>query len=207
MKKKKIDYYEEFIKMIEIIEKTTVRFQQLMCNYDKNELMTAVEEIHHLEHDADDIVHEVRQYLITDFLPPIDREDIGLLLHQLDDVVDGIDEITKNFEILNIQYSKQKSVSEYIDLLVEAAKKIKQVFQNLPNKKERPKLLENANELNQIENKADRIYETYIKNLFLEEKDPIEVIKWTTIYNNFESIFDCYEEIAHDIEDIIMKTL
>ena len=37
-----------------------------------------------LEHEADNIVHKMRNYLIKDFLPPIDREDISLIINKLD---------------------------------------------------------------------------------------------------------------------------
>ena len=207
MKKIKINYFEEFIKMTEIIEESTNIFIELMENYSTKNLEKVNENIHKLENDSDHIVHNVRNYLISDFLPPIDREDIGLLLHKLDNVEDGLDEITKNFYILNITEMKEKPLKEYIELLKEASKMIKKVFENLSNPKDKGKLLESIIHINEIEDKADKVYEKYIRKLYEKETNSIEVIKWTTIYNGFEYLFDNYETVADCIEDIIIKTL
>ena len=107
MKKNKLNYYDEFIKMIEIIERTTVLLKDLIDNYNFDSLEEKNNLIHDLEHEADKIVFDVRNYLISDFLPPIDREDIGILLHILDNVEDEIDEIAKNFYILNVKSIKE----------------------------------------------------------------------------------------------------
>lgn len=207
MRKEKLNYYEEFIKMAEIIDETTNIFKDLMENYSTKILEEKNIEIHNLEHESDKIVHKVRSYLISDFLPPIDREDVGLLLHKLDNVEDELDEISKNFDILNIKEVREKPLQEYIELLKEASEKNKEVFSNLSNNKNRKYLLKVTIELDEIEDKADRVYEKYMKLLYEQEKDPIEVIKWTTIYNGFESLFDNYETVANCIEDIIIKTL
>ena len=46
-----------------------------------------------------------------------------------------------------------------------------------------------------------------MKNLYEKEKDSLTVIKWTTIYNGFESLFDNYAAVADCVEEIIIKTL
>ena len=207
MKKEKLNYFEEFIKITEIIDQTTIKLKEILNNYNINTLKGDNEEIHKLENESDQIVHKVNNYLISDFLPPIEREDIILLLHKLDDVEDGLDEISKNFYILNIENLKEETIKEFINLLDEASKKIKDVFLNLSNKKNKKELLQNAIELNEIENKADIVFENVMKSLYENEKNATEIIKWTTIYNGFENIFDNYEEVARTIEDIIIKTL
>lgn len=207
MKKNKLNYYDEFIKMIEIIERTTVLLKDLIDNYNFDSLEEKNNLIHDLEHEADKIVFDVRNYLISDFLPPIDREDIGILLHILDNVEDEIDEIAKNFYILNVKSIKEISFQEYIDLLEEAALTTKKIFNGLSNKKKRKALLDVVNDLYYVEDKADRVYEKYMKILYEKERNSLNVIKWTTIFNGFETLFDNYEAVADCIEEIIIKTL
>ena len=207
MKKNKLNYYDEFIKMIEIIERTTVLLKDLIDNYNFDSLEEKNNLIHDLEHEADKIVFDVRNYLISDFLPPIDRVDIGILLHILDNVEDEIDEIAKNFYILNVKSIKEISFQEYIDLLEEAALTTKKIFNGLSNKKKRKALLDVVNDLYYVEDKADRVYEKYMKILYEKERNSLNVIKWTTIFNGFETLFDNYEAVADCIEEIIIKTL
>lgn len=54
-----------------------------------------------LEHQADDVVHNIFIELSKNFITPFDREDIHALAAAMDDVVDCIDEVgnkMKNYE-------------------------------------------------------------------------------------------------------------
>ena len=44
-----------------------------------------------------------------------------------------------------------------------------------------------------------------MKKLYKEETDPVEIIKWTTIYNCMENTTDACEKIADSLEDVVMK--
>ena len=50
-----------------------------------------------------------------------------------------------------------------------------------------------------------KVYQDAIKNLFENEKDAVEVIKWKNIYNYLENCLDAAEDIANDLEEIIFK--
>ena len=62
-----------------------------------------------------------------------------------------------------------------------------------------------AIDINNIEENGDRIFEKAIKNLYKNEKNSIEVLKWNTIYNTLENCFDAYESVANTIEGIVLK--
>ena len=74
----------------------------------------------------------MRNYLIKDFLPPIDREDIVLIGHRLDDLEDGIDEILINFNILNITSVREDAI-EFAELLIECVMSVKDALENFKN--------------------------------------------------------------------------
>src|SRR5512136_444355 len=52
---------------------------------------TKVEKIIELEHKGDGIAHEIIALVHKTFVTPFDREDIALLAHSLDDIVDFIE--------------------------------------------------------------------------------------------------------------------
>ena len=63
-------------------------FEQAEKNKDKNiyclgELVHNKDVVHELENKADDVVHDMENYIIKDFLPPIDRDDINLIIRKL----------------------------------------------------------------------------------------------------------------------------
>ena len=44
-----------------------------------------------------------------------------------------------------------------------------------------------------------------MKNLFTNESNPIEIIKWRKIYDCLENCMDSCEKIANNVEEIILK--
>ena len=203
-KKEKYSYFEEFIKIVEHIEESSNKLKELMNDYNEENLDKSIEEIHKLEHSSDRIVHKMRKFLIKDFLPPIEREDIALIANKLDDIEDGIDEIAIDFKIINIEYIKQDTL-EIIDILVKATTAVKGIFEKLSDLKHPELVEEKLVIVNRLEEQGDRVYEKIISNLYKEEKDPIELIKWVNIYKGFEETIDSCEQISDCIQDVIMK--
>ncbi len=203
-KKEKYSYFEEFLKITEYMEKSSSKLDDLMKNYNMECLDKSIEEIHALEHASDRVVHKMREYLIRDFLPPIEREDIAVIVNKLDDIEDGIDEIAIDFKILNIDHIKEDTL-EIIDILVKATAAVKGIFEKLSDLKHPELIKEKVIVVNKLEEQGDRIYERIISNLYKEEKDPIELIKWVNIYKCFEETIDSCEEISDCIQDVIMK--
>ena len=117
IKKEKYNYFEEFKKVADYIVESANVLKEIMENFNIEKLNTDIHEVHKLENEADKIVHQMRSYLIKDFLPPIDREDIALISHKIDDIEDGVDEILINVKILDI-YEIKPEVMELIDILV-----------------------------------------------------------------------------------------
>ena len=203
-KKEKYSYFEEFIKIAEHIEESSNKLKELMNNYNEEKLDKSIEEIHKLEHSSDRIVHKMRKFLIKDFLPPIEREDIAVIVNKLDDIEDGIDEIAIDFKIINIEYIKQDTL-EIIDILVKATTAVKGIIEKLADLKHPELIEEKIVIVNKLEEQGDRVYEKIISNLYKEEKDPIELIKWVNIYKGFEETIDSCEQISDCIQDVIMK--
>ena len=65
--------------------------------------------------------------------------------------------------------------------------------------------MEQVIEVNRIENEGDVVYRGTLARLFQEEKDPIEIIKWKHIYEQLEESLDACENVANQIEGVIMK--
>ena len=203
-KKEKYNYFEELIKIAEHIETSSNKLKELMNDYNEENLDKSIEEIHKLEHSSDRIVHKMRKFLIKDFLPPLEREDIAVIVNKLDDIEDGIDEIAIDFKIINIEYIKQDTL-EIIDILVKATTAVKGIFEKLSDLKHPELVEEKLVIVNRLEEQGDRVYEKIISNLYKEEKDPIELIKWVNIYKGFEETIDSCEQISDCIQDVIMK--
>ena len=60
-------------------------------------------------------------------------------------------------------------------------------------------------EINNTEENGDKIYEKSIKNLFTNETNSIEILRWNTIYNSLENCIDSFENVANTVGEIILK--
>lgn len=206
MKKKKeeYNYFDEFVKNSKYIVESAEILKETIQNYSVEKLEENIAKVHKLENDADKTLHNMRAFLIKDFLPPIDREDIVLIGHRLDDIEDFIDEILINFNILNITSVREEAL-EFSELLIECANSVRDALENFENFKKADIVKEKAIAINVLEEKADRMFEKAMKKLYKEENDPVEIIKWTTIYNCMENTTDACERIADSLEDVVMK--
>ncbi len=206
MKKKKeeYNYFDEFANNSKYIVESAEVLKETLLNYSQEKLEENISRVHKLENEADQALHKMRAYLIKDFLPPIDREDIVLIGHRLDDIEDCIDEILINFNILNITSVREDAI-EFTDLLIECANSVKDALENFKNFKKVDIVKEKAIAINVLEEKADRLYEKAMKKLYKEETNPVEIIKWTTIYNCMENATDACERVGDCLEDVVMK--
>ena len=204
LKEKNFNYYDEFIKNANIAIEISTILKKHAENYDINNSTEIEEKVHKLENDADKNLHETIDYLVKDFLPPIDREDIVLLVNKIDDIIDYLDEIAINFNILNIVVLRDNFL-EFMELFNKVSVLLKEMLENFKDKKKNEEVYKYLIEINNIEENGDRLYEKAIKSLFTNEKDPIEIIKWKTIYNTLENGIDSFESVANTIGEIVLK--
>ena len=59
--------------------------------------------------------------------------------------------------------------------------------------------------ISRLEKEADSLYSDAVKRLFKDEKDPIEVIKWVSIYEALENSVDRCKDVAEALEAVVVK--
>lgn len=203
-KKEEYNYFDEFVNNSDYIVKSAEILKETLENYSEEILKENIVKVHKLENEADKALHKMRNYLIKDFLPPIDREDIILIGHKLDDIEDDIDEVLINLNIYDVKKIRQ-DIFELVDILIETCKSVKVVLEEFKNSKKYNVILEKTIEINRLEEKSDKVFEKVMKELYSTEKDAIEIIKWSEIYKCLENTIDTCEHVADCIEDTIMK--
>jgi predicted phosphate transport protein (TIGR00153 family) len=162
-----------------------------------------VAEITELEHEGDTITHQVISMLHRTFVTPFDREDIALLAHTMDDVIDFIHSAADSMFIYKIKNPSARA-KELADVIVQAAVELQKAVSCLRHKKQFNKMLESCVEINRLENSADRIYRAAIGELF-DNTDMAYVIKWREIYEHMETATDRAEDVADVIEGVALK--
>ena len=159
-----------------------------------------------IEEQADKITHEIIIELNKTFITPFDREDIYALAHEMDDLVDLIDNAIHHIGIYELS-EKKYSIDEFGKFINLAAHNLDMLIEECFLKQ---KYTEKANtiiiEIHKIEDEVDKIYHHSLKQLFREEKDPISVIKWKDVIENLEEVADKFQEVSITLEGIIVKS-
>jgi predicted phosphate transport protein (TIGR00153 family) len=163
-----------------------------------------VAEITELEHDGDSLTHQIISLLHRTFITPFDREDIALLAHTMDDVLDFIHSAADAMFIYKIPKPTERA-KELADVIVLAACEVEKAVSGLRRKGEFKHMLETCVEINRLENAADRIYRAAIGELFDSKADMAEIIKWREIYEHMETATDRCEDVADVIEGVALK--
>jgi uncharacterized protein len=163
-----------------------------------------VAEITELEHDGDTITHQIISLLHRTFVTPFDREDIAMLAHTMDDVLDFIHSAADAMFIYKIRKPTDRA-RELADVIVMAAMEMQKAVSSLRHKAEFKQMLERCVEINRLENAADRLYRAAIGELFDNAKDMAEIIKWREIYEHMETATDRCEDVADVVEGVALK--
>jgi len=143
-------------------------------------------------------------FLLKDFLPPIEREDIINISHRIDNVIDLTEEVLINLDIFNIDKIEEDAI-KCAQLLVKCCDNLKRLLNEFGNFKKSENIRNEIVEINRLEGEGDILYTECMKKMYLNKRDAIDIIKWTTIYNCFEECFDACESIGDYIETVIMK--
>jgi predicted phosphate transport protein (TIGR00153 family) len=155
-----------------------------------------------VEHVGDGITHDIALRLNQTFITPIDREDIHDLASALDDILDVTEAIADRFVIYKIGMPTDTAL-RLADILYQASVAVGCGVDRLGMT--HSAVTECAVQVNSLENEADRLSRDAISALFEKETDPIAVIKWKEIYENFEAGTDRCEDVANILERIALK--
>ena len=160
-----------------------------------------VEAIKRLEHEADQVTHEVVNRLDRTFITPLDREDIHQLASDLDDVMDAIDGTARRAQIFRLGLAPPgvKQLAEVIQRMVAV------LAEGVSRLKKGDDVMRFCVEAKQLEEEGDAIYHEALGQLFEKERDALEVIKWKEIYDNLEQTLDQGEDVANVLESITLK--
>ena len=168
------------------------------------DVVKSVAEIAELEHQGDIITHQIMAQLHRTFVTPFDREDIALLAHALDDVTDFIDSAADAILIYKIECPTLRA-KELADVIVQASIEVEKVMPKLRRRAELKQVLERCVEINRLENVADRIFRAAMAELFDDDIDIAQVIKWREIYEYLETATDRCEDVANVLEGVALK--
>ena len=153
------------------------------------------------QQEADQAAHDLDLNVDKLFIPPMDREDIHLLSTRLSLVADFIGGTARRAVSLKATTRREPAVA-LARILVRAVREIEAAVRHIRSGDE---VLQLCRAIKQAEEEADAVWEAAVTELFAGRPDPIDVIRWKTIYDQLEDTLDACEDVANELETITVK--
>ena len=157
-----------------------------------------------LERDGDEITHRILESLHRSFVTPIDREDIALLANKMDDMLDFMEGAVKRLFLYHIDQPTPRAI-EITYIINKVAIELTKAIPLLRKQGRLKEILPHCIEIHRLENEADDLQHAAVADLFEEETNVKEIIKWRDIYDSLERAVDRGEDVANVLEGIVLK--
>lgn len=175
-------------------------------HFDVDKLEEVKDSVHKIEHQADNVKHDVTAKLLTEFMTPIDREDIFELLKLIDDVTDAIEEVSLKLYLYNYTELPPNSV-KFIESTVECMKKTEECLAHFPDYLNKDEFEPYVREVIKLEEMGDVQYIENVHYLYHNEKDALKIHKAESLYSLLEEVSDKCREVCRFVHNIALKNI
>ena len=165
-----------------------------------------VREIHEREHDADNVIREVLTTVRRTFLTPFDRGAITSLIGSMDDAVDEMQAAASAIDLYELKEFDQE-MKDMAAIIVDAARLTAEAMPLLRDVGANgARLHELTGRLVRMEGHADEIHAAGLKKAFQTygTTDTLHFIVAREIYKHLERIADSFEDVANEIDGIVI---
>lgn len=199
-------FYPLFIDQLEnICNAADILVTQFKDNNDDNQA-EYYKAIHMLETKGDHITAKIYDELDKTFVTPFDRDDIHILASRIDTFLDFIHDCSRKKVMYHPKSTYEEDVT-IVDMIKEDALVLNDIIKNLEYlSKNSAHIMRQCARIKEIEHRVDDMYETFISNLFHNEKDAIELVKHKNIVQALEDTTDRAKDIADTIRSLIVKS-
>ena len=207
-KKHKFDYFDAFEKQSAMAVKEAELLIEAIENFTEAEdLRGIMDRAHQIEHEGDEVNHAIFKTVATDFITPIEREDIIELSQYLDNIIDYIEDVMQRFYMYDVHFMHHDA-EEFACLIKKSCVALDKAMVDFRNFKKSKNFKQLVIQVSDNEEEADALYVEVIRNLHVNHADePMHVLKWSRLYAFMESCCDACEHTADLMSTILLKNM
>lgn len=172
---------------------------------DASQLDDYVQKAVDIEHQADDITHEIVNQLNKTFVTPFDREDIYNLAEELDDIIDQLEDVVHNVDIYHVD-PKEKFLSDFAEVILKDGQAMMELAEKLKSQKYSDEFRQLILKIHELEDDGDEIFLSFMSELFQNGQNPITIIKLKVLAEGLEEIIDKFQKASNVCENILVKS-
>lgn len=207
-KKQKFDYFKAYERLTDLaVGESEILLEAFESFTEADALEEVLPRVHELEHKGDEINHDIFSSAATDFMPPIDREDIVELAHALDNVLDYIEDVLTHMYMYDIRTMPEDAL-QFARLIKKSCKALDKVAEEFHDFKKSKKFKQLVIAINDYEEEGDVLYGKAMRHLHTVENDDVmHVLVWSRIYERMEKCCDACEHAADIVSTILLKNM
>jgi predicted phosphate transport protein (TIGR00153 family) len=168
---------------------------------ERDELFLKIDE---LEQKGEDITRLTNLELSRNFITPFDREDIHSLITSIDRVADNLHGASSRMRLYQVG-KITKSIRKLTEINLEACQNIDSAVKELRDLKKMKKITDACSRINKLEAKSDNVYDKAVADIFENETDAKNIIKYKEVLSVLETATDKCKGVASVLESISVK--
>ncbi|MGV3459326.1 MAG: DUF47 domain-containing protein [Flavobacterium sp.] len=173
-------------------------------NLPKGEREQHLKRIEELEGIIEEIAHKTNIELSRNFITPFDREDVHALISAIDDVADYMYGAASRMRLYQVE-KITKSIRKMTEINLEACQLIQAAIADLKDMKNLAGIAEVSKRIYKLENKSDNVFDKAVADIFENETDAKNIIKYKEVLSALESATDKCKSVANVLESIAVK--
>jgi predicted phosphate transport protein (TIGR00153 family) len=164
-----------------------------------------IAEINRREHEADDIIRQVLRSVRQTFLTPFDRGSITKLIGAMDDAIDEMQDTARAIALYELK-GFEPEMKRMVTIIVEAAGLMAHAIPMLRDiSRNGTKIHGLTEKLVRLESDADVVHAAGLKKAFQDHSgEPMQFMVAREIYKHLERITDAFEDVANEIDGIVI---
>ena len=165
-----------------------------------------IREIHEREGDADNVTREVLTTVRRTFLTPFDRSAITSLAASMDNALDEMQAAAAAIDLYELKEFEQE-MKDIAAIIVDASRVTAEALPLLRDVgRNGARLHELTERLVRMEGHADEIHAAGVRKAFQQHgaTDTLRFVVAREVYKHLERITDSFEDVANEIDDIVI---
>ena len=144
--------------------------------------------IEELEATIEELTHKTHLELSRNFITPFDREDIHSLIKAIDNVADYMHSAASKMRLYQVE-KITKSIRKLTEINLEASQLIGIGIKELKVMNHKA-IKDTCKQINKLESKADAVFDRAVADIFENESDAKNIIKYKEVLSALESASD-----------------
>lgn len=160
--------------------------------------------IEELEAIIEEITHKTHLELSRNFITPFDREDIHSLIKAIDNVADNMHGAASRMRLYQVE-KITKSIRKLTEINLESCQLINDGIKQLKDMSNIKLIKETCKKINKLESKADAVFDKAVADIFENETDAKNIIKYKEVLSALEMASDKCKSVSNVMEQISVK--